>query len=573
MPSAPVAIQLLFASLILWALSVAVWKKLRQKNGVPSGESVDDSGGASGLCIAGRGALSFLRRWEWWIFGALMVLAAALRLWRLDSLPGGFNQDEASIGYDAFAIGHYGVDRNNLPFPVYPIAWGAGHGPFYTYLSALFMRVLGVSPLVYRLPNALLAIASHAFFYLTLRRLRGRRVALIGLGLLSISPWNIMLARWGLDANPLPALFMAGTWLLVEALETGRGGRFIWAMAVYALSLYAYGVMMVVLPAFFAILLPLVLIRRKISLRYFFLGLLAFALIALPLAIFMAINLFRLPEWITPCFSFSHFTVMRSASTFREFGKGFAAQVLSSLAAYGNFVIFQGHDGLPWNGIAGFGIIYPFSSILFILGAALAASKIRLKAWTKELPFLAWFLAASILVILIHPNINRIGIIYLPIIYFCALGIDWLTRKFLHILPYVVLLYATSFGLFTNAYFTTWSARIGPAFFESFGDAVRLADSMESERVYVTKEVNGPYILTLFFTKTDPRDFAKTVSYYNPRAEFRMARSFGRWAFEIPALKDPRFVYVIPRRQEGEFDQRIFEIERFKYYSVLWGRR
>lgn len=52
-------------------------------------------------------------------FASLVLIAGFLtRVAFLDLLPGGLNQDEASAGYDAYAILKYGVDRNGMKYPV-----------------------------------------------------------------------------------------------------------------------------------------------------------------------------------------------------------------------------------------------------------------------------------------------------------------------------------------------------------------------------------------------------------------------------------------------------------------------
>ena len=100
------------------------------------------------------------RRFELIFVSVLLLGAAALRLIGLSELPAGMNQDEASIGYDSWAIANYGVDRNGYHNPVYPVAWGAGHGPFYMYAASLFIKLFGNSLFVYRLPQALLGVLS-----------------------------------------------------------------------------------------------------------------------------------------------------------------------------------------------------------------------------------------------------------------------------------------------------------------------------------------------------------------------------------------------------------------------------
>ena len=68
-------------------------------------------------------------------FFLVFALGCFLRFYHLTTLPDGLNQDEASIGYEAFSLAFYGVDRYGNPFPVYPITWGSGGGsPLLIYL-------------------------------------------------------------------------------------------------------------------------------------------------------------------------------------------------------------------------------------------------------------------------------------------------------------------------------------------------------------------------------------------------------------------------------------------------------
>lgn len=59
-------------------------------------------------------------------FSAFFVLGILSRTMFLDLLPRGLNQDELSAGYDAYAIAHFGKDRNGIVMPVHLIAWGSG---------------------------------------------------------------------------------------------------------------------------------------------------------------------------------------------------------------------------------------------------------------------------------------------------------------------------------------------------------------------------------------------------------------------------------------------------------------
>ena len=90
------------------------------------------------------------------LFLGLILLGAAVRLVWLGDVPLGLNQDEASIGYEAWALLEHGVDRHGYRYPVHFIAWGSGQNALYAYLAMPFIEFLGLNVVAVRLPQALL---------------------------------------------------------------------------------------------------------------------------------------------------------------------------------------------------------------------------------------------------------------------------------------------------------------------------------------------------------------------------------------------------------------------------------
>ena len=66
------------------------------------------------------------------LFASIILCVGFLtRVAFLDLLPGGLNQDEASAGYDAYAIMTTGMDRNGNVLPVHLVSWGSGQNALY----------------------------------------------------------------------------------------------------------------------------------------------------------------------------------------------------------------------------------------------------------------------------------------------------------------------------------------------------------------------------------------------------------------------------------------------------------
>ncbi|MFC6653475.1 hypothetical protein [Paenibacillus rhizoplanae] len=104
----------------------------------------------------------------------LFLLGAIVRILYITSIPPGLNQDEASIGYDAYAILHYGMDRNGVHLPIHLIAWGSGQNALYAYLSMPFILLFGLTPLSVRALSLIMGLLGMLFFYLIMKDCRPR---------------------------------------------------------------------------------------------------------------------------------------------------------------------------------------------------------------------------------------------------------------------------------------------------------------------------------------------------------------------------------------------------------------
>lgn len=69
------------------------------------------------------------------VFLLLIAAGAAVRLALLGAIPYGLNADEASAGYDAWALSEYGIDRHGYRYPIHFVAWGSGQNALYSYLE------------------------------------------------------------------------------------------------------------------------------------------------------------------------------------------------------------------------------------------------------------------------------------------------------------------------------------------------------------------------------------------------------------------------------------------------------
>lgn len=515
----------------------------------------------------------FLLRHEWWIFGILLVVATLVRLMAFPGIPAGFNQDEASMAIDAYNIMEHGVDRFGYHFPVYTVAWGSGHGPFLTYFTIPFLKIFGYTPLGFRLCNALLSIASVACIYLLLRKTHSRRLGFIAMGVLATSPWNIMLARWSLDSNPLPSLFIIATCVLVHAIGSRPLWRYALSGLVFALVLYAYGTSYVMVPLFLLGTGLLLLYYKQTTVRQAMAFGISFCVGALPLVAFVAVNYLRLPEIRTALFSIPRHTAMRSASVFRPMDDGWTSLVESAQNAL-EVVFWQGPDYV-WNNVRQFGNLYLFATPLILLGAILLVRRAHRPGpdslYNKVYAIMLG--SALVLSLLLYQNVNRCSIVFVPLVLLVAFAIDYLLKKLRWAGLVLGIAYLVSFAAFANYYFQSYNQLIGPNFYESFDEAIHYATQITKDKIYVTEDhINGSWVLVLYYTNTPYQEFMNTVEFREQNVEFRAASHFGRFVFDTPRRFPPNAVCLVNNSELALFPRDRYVYKQFKFFSVVVPR-
>ena len=448
----------------------------------------------------------------------LLVLGCALRLWLLGRVPAGLNQDEASALYDGWAILHSGMDRNGYAFPVLLRAWGSGQNALYSYLAMPFIALGGLSSVAGRLPMALLGCVSLWLSYDLCRRLRGEDCALWVLLVLAVNPWHVLLSRWALESNLLPFMLLWGAWCLSRVQE--KEAWLVAAAAVLALSLYAYGT-----AYFFLILfLPLASIwlwrKKAVSWGWYFLALAVFIVIALPVSLCQLRNAEGLGAGKLLCLSLPELSEGRQSATSILGGGSYVENAKKLLE-----LLWTQNDGLVWNCAGSFGLLYGKAGLLLSLVGLLVA------LWDRKEPvLLLWLLAALLACGCVDVNVNRVNMLFLPLVYLQGVAL-WKLGRLIKCPALVALPVLLAAALFTRFYFTNYAGRIAPAFYDGLCEAIADASEREEGTKFCSFSVNMPYIFVLFTEELPPEEFLDSVEYMNPGAAFEWVVSMEGWHF------------------------------------------
>jgi hypothetical protein len=169
-------------------------------------------------------------------------------------------------------------------------------------------------------------------------------------------------------------------------------------------------------------------------------------------------------------------------------------------------------------------------------------------------------------------NINRINIVFLPLIFFGAVGIRAFAASRI-LLAAIVAFYCIAFATFTHKYFGSYRAQASAGFFPSLGRAIDKASDATQGPICITERVEQPYIFVLFYRKIDPHVFLETVQYENPGAAFQNVATFDRYTFGLnrcdPAATE---AYVADQDEAGKIDHARFSTQQIGRYVVALRR-
>ena len=465
------------------------------------------------------------RRIVFWLLLGAGVIAriAGLGLW-----PPGLNQDEASAGYEAWSLLHYGTDRNGWSWPVLFVAWGSGQNVLYSYLSIPLIALFGLNETVLRVPAALFGCLSLPLFAALGKKLRGEEFSLWALAALALNPWHTGISRWALESNLLPFWLLLGTTMLVFAED--RPPLLAGAAAAFALALYAYGTAYFFLlfflpPAFF-----LLLKRRRVPGNWVALSAGVFILMALPLTACHLRNALGMDGTRFLCFSLPKLNESRQSSV-SALGGGFSS-VGANLKTFFRLLWTQS-DGLVWNSGGPAGLIYGKPGLLLaIFGLTVTVAERRGVQEKNGEGYLLCALPAVLLsACLIDGNVNRLNMAFLPLIWYQAAGAAGLCRKWRGAVWPLGAALLAGFLLFGRWYITDGARSTGDAFFCGLGDAIAYAAALEEESVFISFDVNMPYIYVLFYEQIPPEEYLDTRVLMNPGGAFEWVSEFGGFRF------------------------------------------
>jgi len=475
------------------------------------------------------------------ILAAIALLCfIPLHLFALGTHPYGLAIDEMSMGYDAWCLANYGVDRNLDALPLYLKNFGGGQSPMQAYLCALLIRLTGtVNPFLLRLPGALFGLLTMACGAMLVHDLLGEKhpKAWFAYCMLYLAaPYFTMAARIGLDCNLMLGMSTVFLWTLSRAVSRRSARWFALSGAAAGLTLYTYAISYLVLPLFLLLTLACLMITRSVRLKDVLALSVPLGVLAAPLIAVQIINMLGLPEVTAGGFTLTRLADYRASELS-------LAQIPRNFVDVVKCTFF--HDGSLTNAHPRFWTLYPVSAPFAAVGivscTVRAVRALRERRFDVSMLILLWgacMLAAGC-TISTGITTNRINGMFFAVAACTAAGIfavsDRLKGKWRRALAAgLAAAYMVSFGLFAGWYFRFDG--LFPMFVNAYPEGIAWIEEQFPE-----KEVHmrTSYVSYMYAMLPDP------FEYDLPEQEDE--RRYGRYHFteRFAMPYDENAVYVV----------------------------
>ncbi|MCL5073236.1 MAG: glycosyltransferase family 39 protein, partial [Actinobacteria bacterium] len=508
------------------------------------------------------------------LFLLIIFLAAFLRLYKLDRIPPSLNWDEAAGAYNAYTIANWGRDEWGKSFPLIFTSFKDDKHPVHIYLTALIVRIFGLSDFTTRLPGATIGILSViVIFYLARTLFKSNLIGLLAALFLAVSPYHIHFSRGLWEVNFAFFFFILGLLMFYLALQK-RNYFIIISFLCFGISILSYHSSKIVVPVV-VLALSLVYFKdlKKLSLNFYTGIFIFFIFIALLFIDTRLLGLARVKQT-----QFSQDTIEKT-QIFKKtknsiLGLGEIALKQYMMHFTPQYLFISG-DQSPRNSTKTNGEFYKIDA-LFILIGLLYLLKLRSRV---TLIILIWGLLAPIPASVVGGAPSAIRAVFMmgSLHLVSALGAGSLLNLFKSKIKYVILiviviLLSIQAYSYLDYYFNAYTKKDAIEWQYGMKKIVEFVKSHpEYNQVFVTDIRSQPYIFFLLYLKMPLPEYLNTVMYnraeeskrYNLVSSFdgfyiaqngqpkTISLYFGGWD-PIESLPNPGVLYVLsPSQYDG----------------------
>lgn len=499
----------------------------------------------------------------------LFYLGGFLMFYRLGNIPNEIHVDEAGAFYDAMSLMRYGVDRFLYHNPVYFINFGGGQNALYTYLASFSFKLFGSSLWSYRLVSVVVCLFSYYCYFKLVRLYKSRLFSVLLLFLLIIMPVYIMKARWGLESFLLNPMLIISIYFYVKAIRGENHFSFFIAGFLFGISFYTYAISYLIIPLFLVISAIYLLVYKKVKIIDLFILFIPVICFGIPLLLMLLINK-----------GIIHNEIILNFISIPKmwFYRGSEISIFNVKYFIDDLKVLLFGNNLVYNSIPKFGCLYNISILFIIFGLIILIYKIVYKKYDllDIFMFILFLVVFGVCLCVFDLNVNKGNAIYISLVYFIVLFMEWLyinRNKFL--LCILLGLYCISFFGFSNYYFNDYSNDYSNmVLFEDYSlfEAMEYAESIydNNERIYL--RVLEGYIYYLLYHDIDPYTFNESAVISKEMGRVISCDDYKFSLIDMNDFYNHNAVYIMDYQDDfvNSFINRGFSYKIFGNYYVLY---
>src|SRR5260221_7673647 len=187
------------------------------------------------------------------ILTIIFFVGMFLRFYKLGDIPSGLEQDETSIGYNAYSILKTGKDEYGVKMPLYFKAFGEYKLPGYIYASVLPIKYFGLNAFGVRFVSALSGSLTILLIFALTKELFEKHasrdtLALFSAALLALNPWHLHFSRGAFEVTLAFFFLLLGLILFLVAIRRRKFVSLVGSVVFFSLSLYTYNISRLFVP-------------------------------------------------------------------------------------------------------------------------------------------------------------------------------------------------------------------------------------------------------------------------------------------------------------------------------------
>jgi len=455
----------------------------------------------------------------------IILLAIGLRFYHLTTVPSGFLNDEAAMGYNAYSLLKTGKDEFGKAWPMVFESFGEGKPGMVIYHVLPWVAFLGLNELAVRFSPALFSVLSVIavyFFCLEIydtSKLK-QKFALLSSLLMAIMPWDIIFSRGGSFGQESLFWIILAAILLHKWIKNNKLLYLIIGLISGSIAMFTYHAARVFVPLLLFSFIIAFYNKAKwnIKLKFVIFSLIIIGIpwIALwlnPLSRSRAAGVsllhpqggisIKLNQDLTESFGQPMLFIRLTHNKVQVLADDFISRYVSHFDF--SFLFFQG-DPIARYKVPNEGLVY-WILIPFLLAGIYIVIK-------QKQHFLSlWLLVAPVPAALTFqtPSSIRAKYMIVPLAIICATGIVYIFDKLKGKLKILILICFSlvliyQFVYFLDAYFVHFGLREPYHWQDGYKQLVTKVNQLKDKysRVDITDKKGTPYIFFLFYNQYDP---------------------------------------------------------------------